>query len=164
MNCTYTALFLCSDIKHFTIQCRINTHIHTLMVGAAKQGTNLPIRSNSGISIMPKNTLSCGLKQVRIKRPIFRLANNMISILSHSWIPERWFESVVLANTFLSSLRAAASNSTTLLSVLSSAHICKKQKGIKLNGNVLNEQNVEATYSNGSFPCRCLVPHNEWPC
>lgn len=52
MKCTYTALFLCSDIKHFTIYCCINTNIHTLMVGAAKQGTNPPIRSNLGISIM----------------------------------------------------------------------------------------------------------------
>lgn len=83
MNCIYTALFLSSDIKHFTIQCCINIHIHTLIVGAAKQGTNPPIRSNSGINIMPKNTLSCGLKQVGIKLLIFQLVNDLISLLSH---------------------------------------------------------------------------------
>ena len=80
--------------KHFTLQLiHPFTHIHTLMAGAATQGANLLIRGefnhsfsfihrwrsngrNSGLSVLPKDTSTCGLEELGIEPRIFQLEDD----------------------------------------------------------------------------------------
>lgn len=66
-----------------------HTHTHILMARTAVQGTNTPMGSNSGISILPKDTSTYRPEEPGIKPLIFN--QWMIrSTLSHR--KERWWQ------------------------------------------------------------------------
>ena len=61
----------------------IHTHIHTPVAAAAMQGASLPTGSNSGFSVLPKDTSTCGPAETGFEPPTRRSSDNRPIGLSH---------------------------------------------------------------------------------
>lgn len=62
----------------YSFQSLINTHNQTLMAEAAMLGDNPSIWSYLGLSILSKDTSTCGIQLL-----IFQLVDNLLYLMSH---------------------------------------------------------------------------------
>ena len=58
-------------------QRKLTIHTHSYTDGSA-------IRTNLGLSVLPKDTSTCGLEEPGIEPPIFRLVDDPLYLLNHS--------------------------------------------------------------------------------